>query len=401
VGKVEPEKCIPCHKEVTPVVVKEFSRGAMGRILRQNRNVAKEIKEPGCADCHGTDHTIISTSKGIVQEETCGGCHTDEYQQHNKSGHAKPPGPGAWDNYINSRNVFLIPPDIRGSTCETCHSISGATDRKYLDPKGTAYNDRGVLVKRNGCDACHQRHEFSLESARRPEACMGCHSGGHSPDYENYLSSPHGAGYIANVTSVDFTSPAYMYNYSFPTCVYCHMVTRGDAGARLKHDMGIRSDAEYVTKCSECHETGFAEEAWSELGINKKYLEGLILENKYIIDYIKKNRLAEKEKLSIQKILWILQNEGVSKNIPCMTDIVSSFNSAVSGISHYSRPGYFSVGVLNLNKSITCFEDWYHLRKVISRVGWYVKVALILSGVAIFLIIFIPRRRPRRTTIEF
>lgn len=401
VGEIEPEKCLSCHRDVTPQIVKEFNKGAMGKLLRQNKNISKDIKEPDCADCHGTDHTQITKSNGIVSEEVCGSCHTDEYQQHIKGGHSGGENLTSWEDLIQSSDYFLIPPEVRQSSCEPCHSVSGATDKKYLDKTGTFYNDRGMLLKRNGCDSCHLRHEFSTEKARQPEACMSCHSGKHSSDYESYMNSPHGSLYKNEGALWDFSNSAKSFNYSAPTCVACHMLKFNETGAELKHNMKISGDAEFISLCSKCHETGDVERTWSELNIYKKYLEDLILNNESINEFLRKNKLVDKQHMDINLILWILQNEGTIKNIPCLTDIVSSFNAALSGISHSSVSIYFSDGINNLNQSLSCFEQWYSSKKILRKLNLYVKLALLMGVISLLLIAILPRRRPRKTTIEF
>lgn len=401
VGKVEPEKCVSCHKTVTPLVVKEFNSGAMGKIMRQNRNIAKDIKEPGCIDCHGEDHTLITNSRGMVTEETCGKCHTEEYQQHIKGGHTGGERPTTWENLIESPDYFLIPPEIRQSSCEPCHSISGATERKFRDPQGIHYIDRGMIIKRNGCSNCHRRHAFNLETARTPEACMPCHSGGHSADYESYLSSAHGALYTNTSSTWDFTVSVRSFNFSSPTCITCHMVRFTDSGIQLKHNLRISGDVEFIELCTKCHETGTIERVRSDKNIYKRYLTTIILNNESIIDYLKKNKLIDKQHTEIENVLWILQNEGTIKNIPCLTDIVSSYNSAISGMSHGSPSIYFSYGVEKLNEALLCFDQWYNSRRIFRRLNLYVKLALLLGVISILLILILPRRRPRRTTIEF
>ncbi len=398
-GEVDPGKCLPCHKEITPQIVKEYTQGAMGKLLRQNKNIPKDIKEPGCADCHGTDHTQITKSKGIVSEEVCGRCHIDEYQGHINGGHSGGQNPTSWENLIQSTNYFLISPEIRQSSCEPCHSISGATDRKYLDKTGLFYNDKGMLLKRNGCDSCHGRHDFSAERARQPESCMECHSGGHSPDYESYIRSPHGSIYKNESSLWDFTISAAAFNYSAPTCVTCHMVKITEEGLEIKHKMAISGDAEFMALCSKCHDTVDVERVWSDLNIYKKYLGDLILNNKSINEFLKKNKLIGRGHSDLSFILSALQNEGTLKNIPCLTDVVSSFNTALSGISH-SSVSVYSSGIDRLNQSLSCFEGWYYSKKIFRKLNLYVKLALLLGVISLLLIVVLPRRRLRKTTIE-
>lgn len=47
------------------------------------------------------------------------------------------------------------------------------------------------------CSACHQRHEFEMVQARRPEACGKCHLGPDHPQKEIYEESKHGINFFA------------------------------------------------------------------------------------------------------------------------------------------------------------------------------------------------------------
>lgn len=401
VGLLKPEQCIPCHKKVTPQIVKEYGAGAMGKVFRQNKRVPKEIAEPVCADCHGTDHTLITRSRGIVAEDVCGSCHNAEYQQHIKGGHTSGPAQTSWENLITSKNYLLIPPVIRQSSCEPCHSISGGTDRKNLDSTGTSYIDKGMILKRNGCDECHTRHKFNLEPARKPEACMTCHAGEHSSAYESYLNSHHGAIYRNYSAQWDFTQSLLSANYTVPTCAFCHMLSTNDNGVELTHNMEIKSDTQFITLCSKCHETKEAERVWSELKQYKNNLEKTLIENEALIDFLRKNKLIDPKRIEINELLRVIQNEGNAKNIPCLPQIVSAFNSARAGFSHSSSAIAFAEGIQRLNQSLVCFENWYATERTSRRLNIYVKIALLLGVLAVFLILIMPRKKQRRSTIEF
>jgi hypothetical protein len=79
---------------------------------------------------------------------------------------------------------------------------------------------------RGSCAACHQRHEFSIAQARRPEACGKCHLGPDHPQKEIYDESKHGISFYANVDKMNLNSAKWVvgedYNVA-PTCATCHM----------------------------------------------------------------------------------------------------------------------------------------------------------------------------------
>src|SRR4030065_126843 len=56
------------------------------------------------------------------------------------------------------------------------------------------------------CAACHQRHEFSLAQARRPETCGKCHLGPDHPQKEIYDQSKHGINFYSNVARMNLDS---------------------------------------------------------------------------------------------------------------------------------------------------------------------------------------------------
>jgi len=95
------------------------------------------------------------------------------------------------------------------------------------------YIDTSSLVYRNGCIACHTRHAFNLEEARKPESCYTCHMGPDHPNYEAYMSSKHGSVYVARGASWDWNTPLPQAAFDTPTCAYCHMVYVDSTGARV------------------------------------------------------------------------------------------------------------------------------------------------------------------------
>jgi hydroxylamine dehydrogenase len=45
---------------------------------------------------------------------------------------------------------------------------------------------------RGACSACHTRHRFSIEMARKPYTCKECHVGPDVPAFKVYSASKHG-----------------------------------------------------------------------------------------------------------------------------------------------------------------------------------------------------------------
>jgi hydroxylamine dehydrogenase len=244
-GTLAPETCSPCHARLHPTIVRQFHASAMGRAGTQQPRVEYPRREITCADCHGTDHDQIMASKGRVPETTCAGCHGVIYQEAVlDAGHSYGPGPGNlginWERNIGVPHYKDMPRKVMEMGCDPCHAQGGATDQKYWSDSLQRYIDLSSLPYRNGCMACHTRHAFNLEEARKPEACYTCHMGPDHPNYEAYMSSKHGSIYVARGASWDWTQSLASATYETPTCAYCHMVYVADSagGTRtVSHNM--------------------------------------------------------------------------------------------------------------------------------------------------------------------
>ncbi|MBI4543690.1 MAG: c-type cytochrome [Gemmatimonadetes bacterium] len=242
-GKLDPASCAGCHRNYNPVIVRQFETSAMGRAGVQNRSVDFPRPQLTCADCHGTNHDTIMASRGRVPEVTCGGCHAQIYKDHvTDAGHSYGPGPGTlgtnWERNIGVPHYQQMPRVVMEMGCDPCHAQAGATDAKYWSTAAQRYIDTSSLIYRNGCIACHTRHSFSLEEARKPEACYTCHMGPDHPNYEAYMSSKHGSIYAARGDNWDWARPLAQADWEAPTCAYCHMLYVGADGRRSSsHNM--------------------------------------------------------------------------------------------------------------------------------------------------------------------
>jgi hydroxylamine dehydrogenase len=215
----------------------------MGAPGRQNRRVERPELRISCANCHGANHDTIMAVQGRVPETACAACHPAIYKEHVlDAGHSYGPGPGAlgtnWERNIGVPHYAQMPRKVMEMGCDPCHAQAGATDAKYWSEEQKKYIDTSSLQYRNGCIACHTRHAFSLEEARKPEACYTCHMGPDHPNYEAYMSSKHGSIYVARGASWDWNRPIPEADWEAPSCAYCHMLYVGDDGARhTSHNM--------------------------------------------------------------------------------------------------------------------------------------------------------------------
>ncbi len=236
-GRLARDSCSECHTQYHPTIVRQFEASAMGRAGQQNTRINYPLHQLSCADCHGQDHDMIMQTKGRVPETTCGACHPQIFQDHVvDGGHTYGPGPGDlginWERNISVPHYAQMPRKVMEMGCDPCHAQAGATGDEYWDEEKQKYNDTSSLTYRNGCIACHTRHSFSLEEARKPEACYSCHMGPDHPNYESYISSKHGTIYTSMGYKWDWDVPMEEADWDTPTCAYCHMLRVREDGSR-------------------------------------------------------------------------------------------------------------------------------------------------------------------------
>jgi hydroxylamine dehydrogenase len=153
---------------------------------------------------------------------------------------------------------FVDKPKAEVTACLQCHSVASK------------------------CDSCHTRHRFSAAEARRPEACITCHSGPPHPDDETYFHSKHGQLYLQEGKNWDWSKPLSKGNYPAPTCAYCHM----DNGKHQVADKSIwgfgikqvnpKSSGnevkrkQWIKLCSDCHDPDWASEQLKQMDAERK-----------------------------------------------------------------------------------------------------------------------------------
>ena len=215
------KECIVCHLEVTPGIVQQYLRGAMGAPGIQNEDVAASLggmDRVPCTVCHGSQHTSAEDwmEARLPDYSVCSACHEDQVNQFLSGKHSL-----AWRAMMALPMVQQMPKEQVLFGCGGCHKI-GVKEPEELLELGL---DRPYGIGAT-CDQCHTRHAFSTYEARQPEACAKCHMGFDHPQWEMWSMSKHGNIYFANKdkypfdVSLKYIEPS---DYPGPTCQLCHM----------------------------------------------------------------------------------------------------------------------------------------------------------------------------------
>jgi hypothetical protein len=96
------------------------------------------------------------------------------------------------------------------------------------------------------CTACHPRHAFSIEVARKPYTCAQCHEEPDVPAWDVYAESKHGNIFFAKNHEWNMNAVPWIVGKDFkaPTCSVCHnsliVSPSGTVLAERTHDFGSR-----------------------------------------------------------------------------------------------------------------------------------------------------------------
>ena len=262
-GTFEGKQCVSCHEGVTPGVVKDWKTSLHARPRSHGEPVY-------CSSCHGNDHSALR----MPTPQVCASCHPErvaEFEDEKRFGF--PSHALAMDRALDTKH-FADKPKAEVSSCVQCHSVQ------------------------TKCDSCHTRHKFSAAEARRPEACITCHSGPPHPDDESYFHSLHGQMYLAEGAKWDWSKPLKKGNYAAPTCAYCHMregkhqvadKTIWKFGLQQVNPLTSGNEVKrraWIEMCSDCHDAqwsadrlreldGERKQAWSKLYVAEDALKDL------------------------------------------------------------------------------------------------------------------------------
>ncbi|MEE9189807.1 MAG: multiheme c-type cytochrome, partial [Candidatus Neomarinimicrobiota bacterium] len=247
----ESKECIECHKE------ENIS-------LYQQWGISKHFgANVGCYECHVSDEADADafehgdyTISVIVSPKDCARCHKKEVDEFTNSHHSKAGRiMGSLDNVlaevVEGNNAFITEGFPLGNSaaavngCWQCHgSQVRVLEDGRLDPATWPNTGMGRINpdgSEGSCSACHQRHEFSIAQARRPENCGKCHLGPDHPQKEIYDESKHGINFYSNVDRMNLESSKWVVGEDYsaaPTCATCHM--SATANQDITHNIGLR-----------------------------------------------------------------------------------------------------------------------------------------------------------------
>ena len=243
-GVFKGEECVSCHMDLTPGIVKDW---------RASQH-AKPTEPVYCSSCHGNDHQKLR----MPTPKICAECHAAQHDQFaGEKRYGFPSHALAMERAVDSKH-FVDKPKGEVSSCVQCHSVA------------------------TKCDSCHTRHRFDPAEARRPEACITCHSGPPHPDDEAYFASAHGRKYATEGAGWDWTKPLSKGNYEAPTCAYCHMHNGAHQVAdKAIWKFGLREvnplKSEHVVKrerwikvCMDCHKKTESQKWLRDLDLERK-----------------------------------------------------------------------------------------------------------------------------------
>ncbi len=243
-GIFESELCVQCHEGITPGIVIDW---------RASRHAQGE-NPVYCSDCHGNDHQQLR----LPTPGVCGNCHQKQHSEfQDEARFGFPSHVLAMERAVDAPH-FADKPAAEVQACVQCHSVA------------------------TKCDSCHSRHRFDAAEARRPEACITCHSGPPHPDDETYFASAHGKLYLAEGDDWDWSKPLTKGNYKAPTCAYCHMDEgRHQVAHKSLWKFGLLEVNPHTSKnrilrkswislCSDCHQQEQAAQWLRELDEERK-----------------------------------------------------------------------------------------------------------------------------------
>ena len=294
------QNCLACHQSMTPNIYENWSRSRMSRITPAQAKKSPELERRvsfenlpdayanvvvGCAECHQMrpdKHKDAFDHQGakihtVVTPDDCATCHPVEREQFSRNLMAEAHG-NLQDNPVYAdltkstngpmafKNMALShgTPDQQtdADACLFCHGTRltvGEMETRDTDlgpmefPKIAGWPNQGVgRINPDGskgsCSACHTRHEFAIEMARKPYTCAECHKGPDVPAYKVYKVSKHSnvVDSLAQGKEWDFNAVPWTVGQDLtaPTCATCHVsllvAPDGQVRAERTHQMNDR-----------------------------------------------------------------------------------------------------------------------------------------------------------------
>ncbi len=319
-----PGRCLTCHKEVSSGLYQQWSVSAHAKYKVTCYDCHRAAK--GDADAFQHEGALIAT---LVTPKDCGKCHPGEFEQVDRSHHAKAGMILESNDAYMAQVVGGYPAAIAG--CESCHGAKVVVSKDSPNRLSKASWPNSGIGRLNpdgskgACNACHSRHNFSKAQARQPETCGKCHLGPDHPQKEVYEESKHGIAYFTNIDKMNLDSDRWEVGrdyYQAPTCATCHMSSV--LGQKLSHDVGTRLawtlrpmvsvyQKDWARKrenmmgvCSACHSRSFVEGHFYQFDAlvrlyNRKFAEP----SQKIMEILKKNGSLPRKAAFSNDIEWI------------------------------------------------------------------------------------------------
>ena len=279
--------CLICHRAITPGIVADWESSrhshvtpasALGQDYMHSRMSATEVPASlmnnvvGCAECHtmnadthkdSFDHNG-NTIHTVVSPDDCAVCHPAEKGQYLQNlmsnAHINLDRNPVYQLLLKSINgvqtfdnqtLQLQDPDdeTNAASCYYCHGtkveVVGSRTRptvfgEMTFPELSGWPNQGVgRINPDGslgsCTACHARHGFSIEVARKPHTCSECHKGPDVPAYKVWGASKMGNLYSSLKHDWDFDAVPWTVGEDFtaPTCAVCHVSLLADGDGKV------------------------------------------------------------------------------------------------------------------------------------------------------------------------
>jgi len=292
-------ECIECHGIIHPGIVGGWRKSRHAKVTPgqamavegpARKMSGEKVPEAlsnvvvGCAECHtqrpgahagSFDHNGHEVH-AVVSPGDCAVCHPQEDEQYSRNLMSHAYGNLADNAFYQKQEAAVLAPKLstafggppqhdraatKAEACYYCHgtklAVSGTEIRdtelagELEFPVIAGWPNQGVGRinldgTRGSCSACHTRHSFSIEMARKPHTCSECHIGPDVPAFKVYESSKHGNIFSAGQGGWNFDAVPWTVGQDFtaPTCAACHISllvnTDGDVVAERSHHMSNR-----------------------------------------------------------------------------------------------------------------------------------------------------------------
>jgi len=292
-------ECLECHASIHPGIAKGWHGSRHSMVTPAQalavEGLARKVSSPsvpealkntvvGCAECHTLRpdrHADTFEHNGyqvhvVVSPDDCATCHSEEAGQYTQNimsqAHTNLAGNplyrqletsiiGKTQRQDGALTYSPADPLTASEACYYCHGTKlEVVGKEVRDtelagelefPIISGWPNQGVgRINLDGslgsCAACHTRHAFSIEMARKPYTCKECHVGPDVPAFPVYEASKHGNIQSAMGHAWDFQAVPWTIGKDFtaPTCATCHVSllvnTDGEVVAERSHQMNNR-----------------------------------------------------------------------------------------------------------------------------------------------------------------